>query len=112
MTKPPEIPKTVDWALREFETRTFVGDADTMVVVGTLLENYHDPRITWKHGYRFLEFPGVIAEFGARILYIKTGRDNIDDHGSLENGAVFSTNKLEWRGYLIANGYNDVGNVG
>lgn len=100
--------RNVDLALEKFRTQEFRGDGDTLFVAGTLMEYcVTDSRVTWEHGYRFLDFPGVIAEFGARILYIKTGRDkNIDEFGALERGGTFSSDKTDWREYLLANGYN------
>ena len=88
--------RTVDWALKQFETMEFCEDVETFTVVATLMENCEaDSRITWEHGYRFLEIGYLFAEFGARILYVKTGRDEIK----------FSSCKSDWREFLLENGY-------
>jgi len=96
MPEPGQNPPTVDWALEQFETQKFGEDVETFIVVATLMENCDtEPRITWKHGYRFLDLGGLFAEFGARILYVKTGRDDTS----------FSFSKPNWRKFLLENGY-------
>ena len=87
---------TVDWALEQFETMEFCEDVDTLNVAGVLMENCTtDSRITWEHGYRFLDIGYLFAEFGAGILYVTTGRDE----------TKFSSCKSDWREFLLENGY-------
>ncbi len=88
--------QSIEWALAQFQKQKFDGSADTLIVAGVMMENCSgNDRITWQHGYRFLDFPGVIAEFGARILYIETKRDEQE----------FTSDKSNWTRYLVHNGY-------
>jgi hypothetical protein len=49
---------------------------------------------------RLLDPGGVIAEFGARCLYLRTGRDNLGWQPAGANGLKFITDKSEWAAYL------------
>ena len=49
---------------------------------------------------RLLDPGGVIAEFGARCLYLRTGRDGLGWKPAETNGLQFITDKSDWAAYL------------
>ena len=62
------------------------------------LEN--DSTINVDDGLALLDHPGVIAEVGARILYVRTGRDGLGWDMAGENGLPFCDDKSDWLTYL------------
>jgi hypothetical protein len=54
---------------------------------------------------RCLEFRGVVAECGARGLYVRTGRDGVGWKPALSEGLPFSTSKEDWLDYLRASSH-------
>jgi hypothetical protein len=76
-------------------------DCDLVVAAFTLMENLEtDPTITVDDGLALLDHPGVIAEVGARILYVRTGRDGLGWGMAGENGLPFCVDKSDWLAYL------------
>src|SRR4051812_11556097 len=57
-------------------------------------------RVSFDDLLRCLDFPGVIAEFGARGLYVRTGRDSVGWKPATSEGLPFSTSKEDWLRYL------------
>jgi len=51
---------------------------------------------------RCLDFAGVVAECGARGLYVRTGRDGVGWKPALSGGLPFSTSKEDWVSFLRA----------
>jgi hypothetical protein len=67
----------------------------------TLMENCEsDPSIRLEDAIACLDYPGVVAEFGARILYARTGRDGLGWQHAGSNGLPFCVDKAEWLAYL------------
>ena len=60
----------------------------------------HDPQITFRDMLRCLDYGGVIAEMGARCLYVRTGRDNLRWRSAYENGLAFIVDRSNWEAYL------------
>ena len=82
-----------------------VGDSadqcDLVVAAFTLMENLeNDSTINVDDGLALLDHPGVIAEVGARILYVRTGRDGLGWGMAGENGLPFCVDKSDWLAYL------------
>lgn len=59
-----------------------------------------DPTITVEDGLACLDQGGVVAEIGARILYLLTGRDGLGWHAPGYNGVTFQIDKQNWLDYL------------
>ncbi|EMI54659.1 hypothetical protein [Rhodopirellula sallentina] len=79
-------------------------DADLAIAAFTLMENLeNDATINVDDGLALLNHPGVIAEVGARILYVRTGRDGLGWDIAGENGLPFCTDKSDWLSYLGRN---------
>ena len=67
----------------------------------TLLDNLeNDPTISVDDGLALLDHPGIIAAVGARILYVRTGRDGLGWGMAGENGLPFCVDKSDWLAYL------------
>ena len=47
-----------------------------------------------------LDFSGIIAECGARCLYIRTGRDGLGWSPGESNGLPFIVDRADWETYL------------
>ena len=47
-----------------------------------------------------LDFGGIIAECGARCLYIRTGRDGLGWSPAESNGLPFIVERTDWETYL------------
>lgn len=54
---------------------------------------------------RCLDYPGLIAETGARFLYVRTGRDDLGWRAAGANGQPFRTSKADWLKYLQDRGF-------
>ena len=66
-----------------------------------LMENCEtDPTICTDDGLACLDHPGLIAEMGARILYVLTGRDGLGWHCAGHNDLPFHVDKQDWLDYL------------
>jgi hypothetical protein len=64
-----------------------------------------DPeKLSLEEMLRCLDFPGLIAEHGARFLYVRTGRDNLGWRHAGADGIPFSTAKEDWTAYLKTHG--------
>ena len=76
-----------------------------LVAANTLMENCEsDPTITVNDGLACLEHGGLIADMGARILYVLTGRDDLGWHGAGYNNLPFHVEKQNWLDYLAGRG--------
>jgi hypothetical protein len=56
----------------------------------------HDPNVTVEDMLRCLDYGGVIAETGARCLYVRTGRDGL----GWKTGDRFVVERADWETYL------------
>jgi hypothetical protein len=64
-----------------------------------------DPdKVTLHDMLRCLEFPGLIAEYGARLLYVRTGREGLGWKCAGANTLPFRTDKEDWTAYLKVQG--------
>ena len=71
------------------------------MAANTLMENCEtDPAITVDDGLACLDHRGIVAEMGARILYVLTGRDGLGWHGAGYNDLPFHIDKRNWLEYL------------
>lgn len=61
-------------------------------------------KVTIPDMLRCLDYPGIIAESGARFLYVRTGRENLGWRHAGANGLRYSTDKQDWITYLNAQG--------
>jgi hypothetical protein len=74
---------------------------DLVIAAKTLMENCEaELEITIDDGLACLDHQGVVAEIGARILYLLTGRDGLGWHHAGHNGLPFHTDKQNWLDYL------------
>lgn len=69
----------------------------------TLMDHCENEEVTIGDMLRCLNIAGVVAEFGARCLYVRTGRDNLGWTPAL-GGIEFITSKENWIEYLDGNG--------
>ena len=77
-------------------------EGDIVFAAATLMEHCEsDERIKISDMLRCLDFPGVVAEFGARCLYVRTGRDGLG--WTPAGGKKFLTEKRNWIDYLAEN---------
>lgn len=73
---------------------------------GVLAEACEDPaKLTFAEMLRCLDYPGLIAEHGARFLYVHTGRDDLGWRNAGSNGLPFRTGKEDWLKYLRERGF-------
>ena len=49
---------------------------------------------------RCLDFGGMVAEYGARCLYIRTGRDGVGWSRAESKGLPFIVDRADWERYL------------
>ncbi|QDV41251.1 hypothetical protein Enr13x_10890 [Stieleria neptunia] len=71
------------------------------MAANALMENCEtDPTITVDDGLACLDHPGVVAEMGARILYVLTGRDGLGWRSAGYNELSFHVDKQNWLRYL------------
>jgi hypothetical protein len=77
--------------------------ADKVFAAADMMENCeHDVRITLADMLRCLDYGGVIAEMGARCLYLRTGRDGLGWASAGTNGLPFVVDRADWESYLCA----------
>ena len=68
-----------------------------MFAAATLMDYCEDDlQITLDDMLRCLDYGGTIAEFGARCLYVRTGRDGL----GWEPGDPFVVDRADWERYL------------
>ena len=79
------------------------GDEGPLIVAAfTLMKHCElDPRISVDDGLQLLDYPGVVAEVGARILYVLTNRNGLGWNHP-ESGQ-FITDRSDWAEYLASN---------
>ncbi len=56
--------------------------------------------VTVQDMLRCLDFGGMVAEYGARCLYIRTGRDGLGWSPAESNGLPFVVDRADWERYL------------
>jgi hypothetical protein len=96
-----------DEALRILRsTDPFAGiSVDVLMAAGDLVMRHcQDSRFTLDDMLRCLDFGGVTAEYGARGLYVRTGRDGIG--WGAPNGDI-CVNRSDWESYLRLTGRLD-----
>ena len=93
--------------IEEARTRLFAADPKKkwtleLIEAGdTMMKACEDSeKVRFEDMLRCLEFPGIVAEFGARCLYVRTGRDGVGWKPALAGGLPFSTSKEDWIPYL------------
>lgn len=77
------------WIGREFEI---------CFSAATLMHHCEDEQVTIGDMLRCLGIPGVVSEFGARCLYVRTGRDSLGWETAI--GREFVTSRENWEEYL------------
>jgi hypothetical protein len=60
-----------------------------------------EQEITTDDLLRCLDYGGVVAEMGARGLYVRTGRDELGWRGAGANGLPFIVDRADWEAYLL-----------
>ncbi len=74
---------------------------ELLQAANTLMENCEqEPTINVDDGLACLDHGGVVAEIGARILYVLTGRDGLGWHGAGYNHLPFHVDKQNWLSFL------------
>lgn len=74
---------------------------ELLMAANALMENCeNDATITVDDGLACLDQGGVVAEMGARILYLLTGRDGLGWHHAGYNDLPFHVDKQNWLDYL------------
>ena len=98
---------TVEAALKIVRHKEWKGnEGDIVFAAATLMENCEtDARIEIADMLRCLDYRGVVAEFGARCLYVRTGRDGLGWKPAL-GGIGFVTDKRDWLKYLAENQFD------
>lgn len=67
------------------------------------MEACDDPELVdFPEMLRCLEFGRVIAEFGARCLYVRTGRDGLGWNHAGPDGRPFIVDRANWLGVAYA----------
>ena len=80
-------------------------NSELVIAAATLMENCEtEPDVSVDDGLECLNHAGVVAEMGARILYVLTGRDEYGWHGAGYKGLAFHTGKQNWLDYLAQHG--------
>lgn len=98
-------PISLDEALEYIRRDGWVGrESEICFGAATLMEHCEDERVTIADMLRCLDIPGVVAEFGARCLYVRTGRDSLGWDTAI--GREFITSREDWEGYLTSNGFD------
>jgi len=59
-----------------------------------------DPSVTIEDMLRCLDYGGVIAENGARCLYVRTGRDGLGWKSAGANDLPYVVSRTDWEAYL------------
>ena len=68
-----------------------------------------NPNVTIEDMLRCLEYGGVIAENGARCLYVRTGRDGLGWKSAGWNDLPYVVKRADWEAYLREHYRNDIG---
>jgi hypothetical protein len=68
----------------------------------------HDKAVKFADMLRCLDYGGVIAEAGARCLYLRTGRDRTGQTPAGSNQMPFIIDRTDWESYLRKYYPNDV----
>lgn len=96
-------PISLDEALEYIRRDGWVGrEADICFGAATLMHHCEDERVTIGDMLRCLDIPGAVAEFGARCLYVRTGRDSLGWDTAIDRD--FITSRENWERYLTSNG--------
>ena len=75
--------------------------AELLMAAATLMQNCEtDKTIIAADGLACLDHGDVVAEIGARILYVLTGRDGYGWHHAGYNDLPFHVDKQNWLSYL------------
>ena len=76
------------------------------VACGVLAKACESPEeISFDEMLHCLDYPGLIAEHGARFLYVRTGRESLGWRPAGANGLPFRIEKKDWLEYLKAKGF-------
>jgi hypothetical protein len=67
-----------------------------------------DETVTFADMLRCLDYGGVIAEVGARCLYLRTGRDGLGRAPAGSNNLPFIVDRADWEKYLKEHYPNNV----
>lgn len=102
---PPNRPSIAECKITVRQISSIENQIDLVMAANALMENCEtDPEITLDDGLACLDHRGVVAEMGARILYVLTGRDGLGWHGAGYNELPFHVDKQNWLNYLAARG--------
>lgn len=72
-----------------------------VAAAATLMEHCEkDSEVSVDDGLQCLDQGGVVAEIGARILYVLTGRDGYGWHAAGYNNLPFHIDKQNWLKFL------------
>src|SRR3954451_5097881 len=94
-------PIDVAEARRIINDRRLPRSGDEGIAAAILMEHCeHDLQITFEDMLRCLDYGGVIAEMGARCLYIRTGRDGVGSSPAWLKGVPFIVHRSDWETYL------------
>ena len=96
-----EEPLSVDDALSHVRSNTqWIGNESEIVMAAATLMNCceNDDRIKIGDMLALLDFPGAVREFGARCLFVRTGRNNVGWTTKFgpEGFIVEKSNWIEW----------------
>lgn len=87
--------------------REWTGNESEIVFSAATLMNHCDKesRITISDMLRLLDIPGTVAEFGARCLFVRTGRNNVGWTTKFGPDG-FIVDKQNWIDWLNENGFD------
>ncbi len=86
------VVREANWTENQFEL---------LLAANTLMENCEtDPTVCTDDGLACLDHPGVVAEMGARILYLLTRRDGLGWQCAGYNDLPLHVDKQNWLDYL------------
>src|SRR6185369_4323284 len=98
MTK---LPITIAEAQRRIHDPVITHGGGKVLAAAALREACeHDMQVTFADMLRCLDYGGTIAEFGARCLYLRTGRDGLGYSDAGSNGLPFIVDRADWETYL------------
>ena len=99
----PSLP-TVPEAQRVIHDLELCHSMTKIMASYALLESCeHDSNVTIKDMLRCLDYGGVIAEDGARCLYVRTGRDGLGWKSAGWNDLPYVVKRADWEAYLRDN---------